>query len=917
MRSHEFVTLKMAIRSALDSSKEGILKKTTRRRLAPIFSSSSDSSQNDNQRNKRAKKKTPHRSAATSTSYVSAIALISEPLAWLQQVKLKLSMICDLVRIVPVEIRLLKQLFFESIDSREHSIHEAEVGTFRWMLNEPVDIGLPSHMAVARQSLIAWLNSGSGIFHISGRAGAGKSTLMKFLGHHPRTKVELEQWAGEKKLVFSCFYFWNSGSPMQMSLEGLYRSILLSVSRQCPDLMPSLFPDQWAAFSTILGGPEAEKSVFCPELIEDAFSRLLQQEDDMKYRMCFLIDGLDEHTGDNIDYWALAKSLRSWGEKSGVKLCVSARPYTEFLEIFSPKLRLHLHELTSEDISAFTRKMFDQVEQFTLSKDSSDQLADTIVEKSEGVFLWARVVVRSLLSLAKHGATGEQLLQCIDAYPTDVEGLFDYMLRSIGSHEQLRSNQMLLLAARNPFAQPLNALWFTWIDELDEPDFPVVNRPYSAAEVKKRHESVRSHLEWLTKGLLEMHTDRRERKEGDQFYRQRIQFFHRTARDYVQSPGRLSALQQSLGYSQLPETFSRLRLAEIVHVGKYRINPGADPRRRRLYFNYVRSLFSLRDEARNRYQHPWRHMELLKQDLQSTEAEVFNGAYAVSSYRSISNHNEVDEDPEKAASFSHFAACHGQHEYAIQELQSHGVNMIEEGKELSLLLSAAFGHRRFPPEAFAMLLRYYARSSLDKIKIKPSVRDDPLTVRAYWLSILMVFVSALVFGCLGEYRVKEGRNAKSVELKHIMNVFLLLDHVFAAIKEDREKGSFTSGTSHNDQLEFICILRFSSIPDRESDEAHMVSYTTLSQLALLYAPTQAKNLLYISGETSHNMSSDSMIDGADAHLRLPSWAASRLQSPPGNSLFITHDALNKYYCTQIISKTESVKAKDNLFFRIY
>jgi ABC-type molybdenum transport system ATPase subunit/photorepair protein PhrA len=41
-----------------------------------------------------------------------------------------------------------------------------------------------------------WLSSGNGIFHIAGKLGSGKSTLMKFLCDHQKTKTELQKWAG-------------------------------------------------------------------------------------------------------------------------------------------------------------------------------------------------------------------------------------------------------------------------------------------------------------------------------------------------------------------------------------------------------------------------------------------------------------------------------------------------------------------------------------------------------------------------------------------------------------------------------------------------------------------------------------------------------------------------------------------------
>jgi hypothetical protein len=47
-----------------------------------------------------------------------------------------------------------------------------------------------------REPFLHWLSAGNGIFHISGKLGSGKSTLMKFLCDHGRTTAELQKWAG-------------------------------------------------------------------------------------------------------------------------------------------------------------------------------------------------------------------------------------------------------------------------------------------------------------------------------------------------------------------------------------------------------------------------------------------------------------------------------------------------------------------------------------------------------------------------------------------------------------------------------------------------------------------------------------------------------------------------------------------------
>jgi hypothetical protein len=69
-----------------------------------------------------------------------------------------------------------------------------------------------------------WLEAGDGVFHVSGKPGAGKSTLMKFIFRNPRTKDLLTRWAAGRKLVFGKFFFWKPGSDMENSILAMRRS---------------------------------------------------------------------------------------------------------------------------------------------------------------------------------------------------------------------------------------------------------------------------------------------------------------------------------------------------------------------------------------------------------------------------------------------------------------------------------------------------------------------------------------------------------------------------------------------------------------------------------------------------------------------------------------------------------------------
>ena len=113
-----------------------------------------------------------------------------------------------------VQDRILRSLEFEGMHGRFDMVDEAHCETFRWILDESDESDKPDDdregrddrddetqnevKCAARERFASWLSSGEGIFHISGKLGSGKSTLMKYLSGHPRTRAKLTEWAGKR-----------------------------------------------------------------------------------------------------------------------------------------------------------------------------------------------------------------------------------------------------------------------------------------------------------------------------------------------------------------------------------------------------------------------------------------------------------------------------------------------------------------------------------------------------------------------------------------------------------------------------------------------------------------------------------------------------------------------------------------------
>lgn len=305
-----------------------------------------------------------------------------------------------------------------------------------------------------RQSFLNWLRAEDGIFYCSGKAGSGKSTLMKFLAQKRRTREELSLWSRTqgKTLILSQFFFWNSGTLLQRSLEGLYRGIIWDILRQCPNLIPVVFPATWSCIG--VGDSPLTFQPFTMDELESAMDRLFREEAvTSSHMLCLFIDGLDEYEG---DYWKFAKSINLWAASSrNVKFCVSSRPYGTFLRHFALDETKHvrLHELTRADMYRFVSDQFREDERYTAIEDDICQEFDffrAIVDRSDGVFLWVRLVTVELLSGMGDNCSIPQLIKRLDSIPIGLKMMFQKMMDSIDSTEQQRAAQMFLTMTHGP-----------------------------------------------------------------------------------------------------------------------------------------------------------------------------------------------------------------------------------------------------------------------------------------------------------------------------------------------------------------------------------------------------------------------------------------------------------------------------------
>jgi hypothetical protein len=589
---------------------------------------------------------------------------------------------------------------------------------------------------------------------------------MRYLCLHPKTKEELELWAGDKKLVFAHFFFWNSGDELQMSLQGLYRSVLFEALRQCPELIPDVFRVQWERISA--GNVDDFESValFRAPMITEAFRILVSRTAYSRHRFCFFIDGLDEYSGSGVDSIAhknFAEKLKMWASNNDIKICVSSRPHREFMNTFCDSPGIRLHELTRHDIRVFSQRAFEKNENFNRVKNTYTSLVDKVVERSEGVFLWARLAVHSILICLARYDPSEVLEEQLQAIPADLDTLYDRLLNSIPPQDRRRSDRMLLITVLNPFRDPLNAIVYTWLDDLEnDPQFPRGHK-YSEEEINRRFQAVQHQLDGYTRGMLEMV------KHG-QFDGQilgltrRVEFLHRTLRDYLLSEPRRSRIVDQFPSFNPAEAYARLRLAEVTllvpehgtleedrtDLADFALEPLSI-----LKFNGFRKQ-ELSLDLLGRFNHV---------------AQSYEGVTSFKEFRDWQYVQITDATSLDPLSFPHLAAYRSQFEYVVSEVTKNR-KLLKPAKDLSLLLSAVAGGS---PDLVLALLNMGV-SLNDKFDVSSfhevdEVRSSPTVIQA---TVCEALSQELVIGMCGRGRKGYGLpdHDQIVRLCMILEYFL-------------------------------------------------------------------------------------------------------------------------------------------------
>lgn len=415
---------------------------------------------------------------------------------------------------------LCNSLDFAERSHRYESIKDAHPTTFDWIF-EKSELGL-----------ISWLRKGTGIYWIQGKPGSGKSTLMKFLHDHPQTSEILNQWRQGRNHTSAWFFFNERGSYIEKSFEGLLRSVvreLISKNDWLAELVLKVYLE-WVKHSS------KQKQNWQIQDLERALSAIVsQREQDLE--VLLFLDALDEYSGPPEMIAEFVQSLVQSvpDSKTKVKILLSSRPWDAFVTSFGQQPGLKMHEQTKGDMRIFVLDHLGTTHTLAPSsapaEDSLDpaarDIASVIVDRAEGVFLWVRLVIKSLLG-AGPDVTTLQLKELLQALPNGLEELYERTIERIPRTCRLEAFIVLEIVNR--------ALHNLSIWQVTGAASCALGKTFEecAETVRKRllgmdDEQAALQLKNLCGGLIETYRDENELT--------RVQFMHQTVKDFVSRPG--------------------------------------------------------------------------------------------------------------------------------------------------------------------------------------------------------------------------------------------------------------------------------------------------------------------------------------------------------------------------------------------
>ncbi|PKS12546.1 hypothetical protein jhhlp_000754 [Lomentospora prolificans] len=299
-----------------------------------------------------------------------------------------------------------------------------------------------------------WLQTGSGLFAITGKPGSGKSVLMSEVSNRLR-KSYRHSYAAIVQHSFN-----TRGAQHEHSFDGFLSYAIIQIIRQCPSAFDAIM-DEFIWIATDCGLSTTElcdlidisRITWSTAHLRRAL-RSITSYTSQKSRMCFLLDALDEcdeGTFSHGDLVGFLESLCLYAAKDSVCVCFSSR---DLPTVTIPTMAggFRMEDRNGPDITAYINDAWSKLLPLVRAGDSMKQMKSQLIQRADGIFLWAHLALERVQTALRDGATVAELSTAVEEIPDKLGDLFALLLGNIEKRYIKEANVMLsvVLSAHRP-----------------------------------------------------------------------------------------------------------------------------------------------------------------------------------------------------------------------------------------------------------------------------------------------------------------------------------------------------------------------------------------------------------------------------------------------------------------------------------